>query len=173
MRQRIASALAILALAALGIVVIGPSRAEPSPRAAPAETILTPVTESVPSTPRWYRGDDGRLHMQYELLLTNTVPLRVDVTSLEVRGGGRSIATLSGDRLATAMTLLGSETGPTTALAPATVGVVWIDLTFASKRAIPERVNHRLTVDVGPGLPSGRRSPIPVAAPLSRPTRRR
>jgi len=155
MRQRIASAIAILALAALGIVVIDPSRAEPSPRAAPAETILTPVTESVPSTPRWYRGDDGRLHMQYELLLTNTVPLRVDVTSLEVRGGGRSIATLSGDRLATAMTLLGSETGPTTALAPATVGVVWIDLTFASKRAIPERVNHRLTVDVGPGLPVG------------------
>ena len=75
--------------------------------------------------------------------------------ALEVRGSGRRIETLSGDGLATAMTSLGSEVGATTELPAATVGVVWIDLDFASGRAIPERVNHRLTVDVGPGLPVG------------------
>jgi hypothetical protein len=89
---------------AIGIVAIQPTRAEPSPRAARAETILTPVTQSVPSPPRWCRGDDGRVHMQYELLLTNTVPLLVDVTTLAVRGDGRSIETLSADQLAAAMT---------------------------------------------------------------------
>jgi hypothetical protein len=146
---------------AIGIVAIQPTRAEPSPRAARAETILTPVTQSVPSPPRWCRGDDGRVHMQYELLLTNTVPLLVDVTTLAVRGDGRSIETLSADQLAAAMTLLGSEAGPTSELPAATVEVVWIDLVFASRRAVPERVNHRLTVDVGPGLPVGPTTLVP------------
>jgi Peptidase family M23 len=149
------AALVALALAVIGIVAAAPSRAEPSPRPARAETILTPVTQSVSSPPRWYRGDDGRVHLQYELILTNTVPLSVDVTSLEVRGSGRRIETLPGDHLAAAMTLLGSEVGATTQLPAATVGVVWIDLAFAFRRALPERVNHRLTVDVGPGLPVG------------------
>ena len=80
MRRRITNVLVALALAALGIVVIGPSRAEPSSPVARAETILTPVTQSVPFPPRWYPGDDGRVHLQYELILTNTVPLSVDVT---------------------------------------------------------------------------------------------
>ena len=155
MRRRIANLLVVLALASLAIFVIGPSRAEPSSPVARAETILTPVTQSVPFSPRWYRGDDGRVHVQYELILTNTVPLSVDVTSLEVRGSGRRIETLSGDGLMAAMTRLGSEVGATTELTAATVGVVWIDLALASRRALPERVNHRLTVDVGPGLPVG------------------
>jgi hypothetical protein len=155
MRRRMADVLVVLALAALGIVVIGPSRAEPSSPVARAETILTPVTQSVPFPPRWYQGDDGRVHLQYELILTNTVPLSVDVTALEVRGSGRRIETLSGDGLVAAMTPLGGEVGATTELPAATVGVVWIDLAFASRRALPERVNHRLTVDVGPGLPVG------------------
>jgi hypothetical protein len=148
------AALAALALAAIGIVAVGPSQAEPSPWTGRAET-LTPVTESVPSPPRWYRGDDGRTHMQYELMLTNTVPLSVHVTSVEVRGGGRRIETLSGERLEAAMTFLGSEAGPAVELPAATVGVVWVDLDFASRRAIPMRINHRLTIDVGPGLPVG------------------
>ena len=149
------AALVALALAAIGVVAVGPSPAEPSPRTGRAETLLTPVTESVPFPPRWYRGDDGRTHMQYELMLTNTVPLSVDVTSVEVRGGGRRIDTLSGERLEAAMTFLGSESGPPVELPAATVGVVWVDLDFASRRAIPMRVKHRLTIDVGPGLPVG------------------
>src|SRR3954466_1731508 len=36
-----------------------------------AEAVLTPVTQSVLSEPRWYPGTDGRVHLQYELMLTN------------------------------------------------------------------------------------------------------
>jgi hypothetical protein len=117
--------------------------------------MLTPVIQSVPSPPRWYPGDDGRIHLQYELILTNTVPLAVDVTEVEVEGDGRRIEVLTGDALQTAMSPLGSETGPSTKMPASTVAVVWLDLSFDSRRQVPAQVRHRLTVDVGPGLPVG------------------
>jgi hypothetical protein len=85
---------------------------------------LTPVVQSVPSPPRWYPGDDGRTHLQYELLLTNTVPLHVDVTEVEVLGDGRPVRALSGAELRAALSPLGRETGTTTQLAPSSVAVV-------------------------------------------------
>ena len=108
-----------------------------------------------PLCARGVRGDDGRFHMQYELMLTNTLPLTVGISAVEVRGDGRRIEALSGDRLGAAMTLLGREAGPTTELPGSTVAIVWLDLSVASRRQIPKRVSHRLTVDVGPGLPVG------------------
>ena len=120
-----------------------------------AEDVLTPVVQSVLSPPRWYQGDDGRFHLQYELMLTNTVPLAIDVTEVEVLGDGRSVKVLSGDALQAAMSPLGSETGSTTKLPASSVGIVWLDLSFESKRQLPRQVSHRLTVDVGPGLPIG------------------
>jgi hypothetical protein len=119
------------------------------------DVALTPVVQSVLSPPRWYPGDDGRFHLQYELMLTNTIPLPVDVTAVEVLGDGRRVEVLSGDALEAAMSPLGSETGSTTSLPGSTVGVVWLDLSFDSRGQLPRQVSHRLTVDVGPGLPVG------------------
>jgi pimeloyl-ACP methyl ester carboxylesterase len=141
---------------------------------------LTPVLQSVLSPPRWYPGDDGRVHVQYELMLTNTLALPVDITTLEVSdGNGRRVDSLSGDRLAEAMTLLGSESEGTTRLPASTVAIVWLDLSVATRRRVPARVEHRLTVDLGPGLPIGpsisytggramvaRKSPIAIGPPL-------
>ena len=119
------------------------------------EVALTPVIQSVLSSPRWYQGDDGRFHLQYELMLTNTVPLAVDVTSVEVLGDDQRVEVLTGDTLEAAMTPLGSETGSTTKLPGSAVGIVWLDLEFESSDQLPQQVSHRLTVDVGPGLPVG------------------
>lgn len=169
---------------ALGFLLVGglagPAQASSSPQAAAAADRLTPVTQSVPSTPRWYRADDGRWHLSYELRLTNAVSLPVTVTSVQVRGaGGRRLATLSGSRLAASMSLLGGGGAPPT-LPASTVGIVWLDLAFASRQAIPARIEHRLTVDVGPGLPVGpiltetggratvaRRGPVTISPPLA------
>lgn len=169
---------------ALGFLLVGglagPAQASSSPQAAAAADRLTPVTQSVPSTPRWYRADDGRWHLSYELRLTNAVSLPVAVTSVQVRGGGgRRLATLSGSRLAASMSLLGGGGAPPT-LPASTVGIVWLDLAFASRQAIPARLEHRLTVDVGPGLPVGpiltdtggratvaRRGPVTIAPPVA------
>lgn len=60
---------------------------------------------------------------------------------------------LSGNRLEAALTLLGDEARPATRLPAATVGVAWLDLSFATRRQIPAKTRHRLTVDVGYGAP--------------------
>jgi hypothetical protein len=142
--------------------------------------MLTPVTLAVLSTPRWYPGDDGRVHLSYELELTNTLPLPVDVIAVEVTDGrGRGLETLSGERLTAVTTLLGEERDPTARLPASSVGVVWLDLSFATRRQVPAQVGHRLTVDLGPGLPVGpiltyaggsarvaRKAPVAIASPL-------
>jgi hypothetical protein len=157
-RRHGAVTLAVVVAAAMLAVVApaGHARVERSPAGDGAPAMLTPVVQSVVAQPRWYRADDGRFHLEYELLLTNTVPLTVRVTELEVLDGrGQRIDVLSGDRLEASTTMLGTETEPATELPASTVGVVWLDLSFANRRQIPSEVRHRLTIDVGPGLPVG------------------
>src|SRR4051794_38366922 len=137
---------ALLALA-LAFAIAAPCTAHAAP------SRLTPVTQSVLSPPRWFAGDDGRWHLHYEIVLTNTVDLQVGVTSLDIlAAGGRRITRLSGGRLRAAMSRLGTST-PTTELPPSSSGVVWVDLDLPTRRAIPAAVRHRLTVDPGPSHP--------------------
>jgi hypothetical protein len=126
-----------------------------APESSAPDVRLTPVTQSVAQPPRWFQGDDGKVHLQYELLLTNTVPLAVDVRSVEVRADGATLEHLTGDGLAAALTPLGSPAGNGTVLPASTVGVVWIDIDLPSTQAVPKHVSHRLTVDIGEGLPVG------------------
>lgn len=146
-----------LALAACGLsiavaIVMGVGA---SPAGA-ANQKLTPVVQKVHSEPRWYHGDDGRFHLKYEVLLTNAVPLPVTISSIEVRrGNGVQVASLTGERLKATVSLLGSPEVPTNVLPAASVGVAWIDLSFRHRNRIPRKIKHRLTIDLGPGLPVG------------------
>lgn len=115
----------------------------------------TPLIQSVPSPPRWFTGADGQVHLVYELLLTNGFPVLVTVASVEVLGAapGHPLASLSGDRLSAAMSLLATGSAPTTTLPPSGVGVVWLDVPLPSPQALPADVRLRVTVSVPPGLP--------------------
>ncbi len=143
----------LLALAAGSGTAAGESQREVSPRATAAASVLTPVIQSVPSPPRWFVGDDGRVHLEYELLLTNAVSVPITVATLEVLGGGGAqLDRLSGRRLHAAMGWEG-VTGSTTRLPPFTIGIAWIDLTLRDTKALPRRIMHRLTIKLPPGLP--------------------
>ena len=151
------SAAFVLAVGIWAAIALGPASrpaaesAHGSPRGDDGGEILTPVIQSVLSPPRWYRADDGRVRLQYELLLTNATAVSVRVGSLEVlRGAGGRAAELSGERLEAAM---GWGNGPTTEIQPFSVGIAWLDLTFGSKKALPRSVEHRLTVQLPPELP--------------------
>jgi hypothetical protein len=115
----------------------------------------TPVVQSLLSPPRWFTGSDNQVHLTYELLLTNAFPVETTVTSVEVLDAatGASVGSLSGEALTAAMSYLSTPTTPTPSLPPSTVGVVWMDLPFASVEDIPAAIAHRLTVSVPPGLP--------------------
>jgi hypothetical protein len=145
-----------LALASLALIASAASCWDPAADAAAPQQKLTPVTQLVLSPPRWYRADDGRFHLSYELELTNAVPVPVTISSLAVlRGGGGRITALSGARLERAMSPLATPDEPRVVLPPSSVGVAWIDLAFGRRGQVPKRVKHRLTVDIGPGLPVG------------------
>ena len=89
----------LIASTVLSIAVpAGPPAAAASDRAT-AQT-YTPVIQDVLASPRWYRGIDNRVHVEYELRLINGFPVAATVTEIEVRrGGGAPIAELTGERL--------------------------------------------------------------------------
>jgi len=107
------------------------------------------------SPPRWFHGADEQVHLVYELLLTNAFPIPVEVTTVDVVDAdtGRSIATLSGETLTAAMSLLPDPTTPATSLPAGTMGVIWFDVRLTDPEQLPAIITHRLTVSVPPGLP--------------------
>jgi murein DD-endopeptidase MepM/ murein hydrolase activator NlpD len=140
----------VLFLAALGVSTAG-AQATPMPQTGMQ---YTPFLVSVPTPPRWFRGADDQIHLVYELMLTNAFPVSVDLTALEVLNATdeTAVASLDGEALKAATSLLSTPT-PTTSFAPSSVGVVWLDLTFAHPGELPATIQHRLTVKVPPGLP--------------------
>ena len=116
---------------------------------------FTPVLQEVLATPRWFTGADGRVHLVYELMLTNALSLPATVTAVDVldAGDGRPVATLVGASLVNAMSLLSAANEPTTTLPPGNVGVVWFDISLDNPEEIPASIEHRITVTLPPGLP--------------------
>jgi hypothetical protein len=111
---------------------------------------FTPVIQSVPSPPRWFQGADDRVHLVYELLLTNTITVPVAVTSVEVvdAGRGTTVATLRAEALSAAVSLLAGGDAPAAVLPPSTVGVVWFDVPLADQTALPSTIAHRVTIEL-------------------------
>jgi pimeloyl-ACP methyl ester carboxylesterase len=130
------------------------ARAQGTPVPAAAHQ-YTPLVPAVLAPPRWFVGSDERIHLVYELMLTNAFAVPVELTAVEVLDAatGQAIATLEGDALAAATSLLTSPTAPTTSLPPATVGVVWSDVLLSDPDSVPAAITHRLTVAMPPGLP--------------------
>jgi hypothetical protein len=144
--------LLMLALAWSGVL---PVRADATP--VPAESVQsTPLLPAVLAPPRWFRGADDRVHLVYELLLTNAFPVPVEVASVEVLDAddGRVVSALNGESLAAAMSLLASPNVATANLAPSSVGVVWFDIPLADAGGIAAAIEHRITVSLPPGLPA-------------------
>jgi len=130
------------------------------PASAPAASDeYTPVVQSVMSEPRWFRDSDERIHVVYELRLTNGFPVPIDVRSVSVRDRGRggTIERLQGPRLTDAMSLLATPGDATSTIPPSGIGIVWFDVEVRNRDRIPARIGHRLTVKVPPGLPVPRR----------------
>lgn len=136
-------------------LAISSARAQATPVPAAGGEQYTPVIQAVHSTPRWFTGSDGQVHLVYELLLTNAFPVPVTVSAVEVLDGetGAALFSLDGDALLAAMSLLSVPATPTVTLDPSTVGVVWFDIPLTNAGDLPATIEHRLTVDVPPGLP--------------------
>jgi peptidase M23-like protein len=146
----------------------------------------TPLTIAVAGPLVPFKGTDGRLHLVYELHLTNASRAPVTVLSLDIREAARAdrrAGMLAGAEIAPRMTLAGNAT-PTAAIEPAQTAIVWLHLTFDRPADVPRTLEHRLAVAgaAGPGggeprtltIAGGRaavssRAPIVIGPPLRGP----
>ena len=149
----------------------------------PAASNTTALQVTAVGAPQRVHGSDGREHIDYDLVITNSFTAEVTLTSLVVRGGGKELLTLSGDALAAAIRPFGGG-GPTTSIAVSSSVVVYVDIVLprSAGRTVPKRVSNRLAYTVPPGAPLeaiigsttvrgpdlrvDRRTPIVIAPPL-------
>lgn len=155
----------------------------PSSSAAAAPPVATPLLARVVAAPVPVPATDGRTHLAYELLLTNSMNQDVTVDSLQVRpGDGAPLLTLSGAELADRTRVLGTTT-PTALLGPSQSALIWVDVSTENGSA-PTTLSHdigvRLAEPMPPLLPETltetvapvtvqTREPVVIAPPLRGP----
>ena len=159
-----------------------PVGADPTPPP-PGPGVLTPVVGRVLSAPVPVPATDGKVHLAYELVLTNTLPEDVTLTGVEVRSGDRTLLSLPGERLTYWTRLAGNPT-PTTVLGPAQTGYVWLDVAVDPDEAVPTERIHSVAISVAepspPLIPATlteniapvtvqTREPVAIAPPLTGP----
>ena len=164
-----------IALAAVFVLVFVPGT---MPAAAKTTTALH-VESSNP--PYAVFGSDGRLHVEYDLLLTNAFAGPATLDAVAVRADGKPALTLTGDALTAAThTLLTSDA--TVTIAPASTAFTQVDLVLPGRTA-PKRITNRVaytipadapsrsvigsTVSASPVLRTDPRPPTVISAPLS------
>ncbi|WP_439590761.1 M23 family metallopeptidase [Microbacterium sp.] len=129
----------------------------PSPTAAPAaqtvEDSFTPVLAQTLAVPRGLPTSDGRVHVAYELLLSNVTTQTATVEQIDVVDeSGDSVATLDGDEVTGWMHVSGT-TAPGRVIGPGQNALVWLDVVVDSMDALPSRLTHDITFAFEPGAP--------------------
>ncbi len=160
-----------------------PAAADSTPPPLPGPAVLTPVVGRVLAAPIPVPATDGKIHLAYELVLTNTTPQDVTLTGVDVRAGDRTLLSLPGERL-TYWTRLAGNPVPTTTLGPAQTGYVWLDVAVDPDEAVPAELSHTVAISVTdpspPLIPASlseniapvtvqTRQPISIAPPLKGP----
>lgn len=164
-----------------------------TPAAEPAQDVrppaVTPVLARSVADPIPVPATDGRVHLAYELVLTNVLSQNVTLTSLAVMDGDRPLLTLAGDDLAYWTRVLGTTT-PTTRLGPGQSAAVWLDVAVdrppgGSPAALPGELTHAIGVSIAnpnpPLFPQAMtenvapvrvqsREPVQIAPPLTGPS---
>jgi len=143
-------------LAGVGMVPADAGPALTGPPGISPDTKFTLVAGLVLTSPIPVKASDGKVHIAYELVLTNTFRSEVDINAVEVRDAASKqiVLSLTGPELAAHMNPIGVERGGEEGdppIASSGTSIVWLDVAVPSMDAVPETVDHRLvgTVQVG------------------------
>jgi len=128
----------------------------PAPSTAVEPAAATPLLVEVLSPPIPVPATDGKVHLAYELQLTNALGQDVTVSSVAVKAGDKTLLTLAGDRLPYWMRTLGG-TEPTSKLGPGQSAVVWLDVVIDgptdSTPAVPQELSHTIVTNLTKPMP--------------------
>lgn len=149
----------------------------------PEPPVITPLVGSVLAAPVPVPTTDGKVHLTYEVALTNVLAQEVRLTSMVVLDRDVSLVKLTGEQLSGRTRVLGTTT-PTTTIGPAQAAVVWMDVALDKEATVPDRLVHAIgvslsepnpplfpatmTIDIAPTEVQARK-PIAISPPLSGP----
>jgi hypothetical protein len=119
----------------------------------------TPLLMRVLDAPQPVKGTDGKYHLVYELVLTNSSPGTATVEWVKTIDpkSGEVVGTLAGADVTARMVRLGDISGETAKkIESGQVALVFMDVTFDDLRDVPKAVEHRLkaSFDIPPGFGS-------------------
>ena len=143
----------------------------------------TALAVQSPGPARSVYGSDGRQHVEYDLLITNTFTAPATLKRLQVRADGRLLVTLKGAALAAATHAILGEAPVAHVPASATVEtVVDVALPRSAGRTVPRRLANRIDYSLpadapgrsvigsttvnAPDLRPVRRAPVVIASPV-------
>lgn len=106
---------------------------------------MTPLVASVLAAPIPVPATDGKVHLVYELQLTNVLPHELTLTSATVLDRDVSLLNLAGEQLAHWTKIVGNPT-PTTKIGPGQSAVVWFDVSIDKDAAVPTQLTHSISV---------------------------
>lgn len=162
-----------------------------APPAAPSTTttrpaaMVTPLIGSSTADPIPVPATDGKTHIAYELLVTNTLPGDVTLDSLTALDGDRKLLTLAGPNLTYWTRALGNLSTPTNRIASGGSALIWLDVTVDGGVQAPAEIDHSITLTVAKPIPGlvkanltqtvapvqvqNNKKPVSIAPPLDGP----
>jgi hypothetical protein len=131
------------------------SESESSTSTKPADAkpaAATPMLGRVLAAPVPVPATDGKVHLAYELYLTNSLGQDMNLDSVTVNAGDRKLLTLSGAELSAKTRILGAMDNPTATFGPAQSGMVWVDVVIDGAEgptpAVPQELSHTVVVNL-------------------------
>jgi hypothetical protein len=143
-----------------------PSGATPTPSASPSRTTepspppqaggldpgtrFTPLMSSLMTSPMPVKGTDDKIHVTYELLLTNatTLPFRLDGLEVVDPESDETLLVEDDERLPQTVTRLGASAGGepgsgSVLIDAAETWIAWLDVALDADAAVPATLEHR------------------------------
>lgn len=142
------------------------SASTPADSTGSGQSAPTPMLGRVLAAPVPVPGTDGKVHLAYELYLTNAMDQEITVESVTVnrvgeatgnsKAGEQNLLTLTGDELPARTRILGTPE-PTTKFGPAQSGIVWLDVvldgTEGTTPTVPQELSHTVVVNLTKPMP--------------------
>ena len=117
-----------------------------------AEEKMTPLLLAVHDAPVPFMGSDGRVHLVYELWVTNFSSADVVVKGVEVIGDGAVLESLDAASVAGRLQAAGVRESAGT-LVKSSQALLFLNVTLEAGAAIPHQLSHRLALHVSAAPP--------------------
>ena len=150
----------------------GQEAAKSAPTPAPPKPIDAPLDVIVSLPPTAFRAD-GKMHLVYEVHVTNFSRQQIELTRFEALAGNRSLASSAAGDLARLIMRPGVQAKDPTLVDPGLRAVIFAWVTVDSTSDVPSSLEHRIGTKIGeddfsttcPGIPVIKNA-VAISSPL-------